>query len=83
MFHWSGSSPLLGHYLTPTTSPRAELFGLQHSELSILLQLQPRLQSRLVPNWGKGTGCPLARDVKAREVEGEGFQKGIRRACCP
>lgn len=52
------------------------------NELSILLRLHPRLQGRLVPNWGKGTGCALTGDSKARGVEETRFQNGIRRACC-
>lgn len=37
-----------------------------------------------MPNWGKGSGCLLARDVKAREVEEEEFLKEhLKGACCP
>lgn len=69
--------------MTPTTSfSRAQLCGLQHSQLSILW-LQPRLQGGLVPNCWEGSGCPLAGDIKIREVEEEEFREGIKSACYP
>lgn len=67
--------------MTPTTSSPSCSGCSTVNELSIL-RLHPRLQGRLVPNWGKGTDCALTGDIKARKVEGKRFQNGIRRACC-